>query len=72
MLKNNDVIILEGKTEFGTNFVKKNGSKFEIIKVMKWSQHQLLIKPLLSKTNENVILWVNLLPKSKNFLIKKR
>ena len=68
-LKREDVIILSGKTDFGKSFVKENGSNFEIVKVMTWGEHQLLIRAL-KENCEIGLIWINLLPESKNFNIK--
>ena len=45
-IKEGDIVILSGKTEFGNSFVKENGTEFEIIKFQRWHEHQLLIKPI--------------------------
>ena len=45
-IKEGDIVILSGKTEFGKSFVKENGTKFEVVKVQRWHEHQLLIKPI--------------------------
>ena len=68
-LKKDDVIILSGKTDFGKSFVEENGSNFEIVKVMTWGEHQLLIRAL-KENCEIGLIWINLLPESKNFNIK--
>tara|TARA_B100000073_G_C23283572_1_gene391585 strand:- start:287 stop:508 length:222 start_codon:yes stop_codon:yes gene_type:complete len=68
-IKKDDIIQLSGKTEFGKSFVKENGDKFQIVKVQTWSEHQLLLKPL--KENVEVgLIWINLIPESRNFNIK--
>ena len=68
-IKKDDVIILSGKTDFGKSFVEENGSNFEIVKVMTWGEHQLLIRAL-KENCEIGLIWINLLPESKNFNIK--
>ena len=65
-IKEGDIVILSGKTEFGKSFVKENGTEFEIIKVQRWDEHQLLIKPI-KENCEIGLIWINVLPKSTNF-----
>ena len=69
-LKNNDIITISGRTDFGKSFIKENGSDFKIIKVMTWDEYQLLIQPI-NENSEIRSIWINLLPKSKNFKIDK-
>ena len=69
-LKNNDIITISGKTDFGKSFVKENGPDFKIIKVETWGEYQLLISPI-NKKSEIRSIWINLLPESKNFKIDK-
>ena len=70
-LKADDVISLEGKTEFGKNFVKENGSEFKISKVNTWDQYQLVLVSLTEKVKRPIIR-INLYPESKNFKIIKK
>ena len=70
LLERGDNITLGGKTDFGKSFVKENGSKFEVVKVQTWGEHQLLLKNL-NENSEIPLLWINLLPESTNFKIKK-
>ena len=69
-IKRNDVITLSGKTKFGKSFVKENGSKFEVVKFETWAEHQLLIRAL-KEDCEIGLIWINFLPESKNFNIKR-
>jgi len=69
-LYKDDIIKLSGKTEFGELFIKENGSKFEVVKVMTWGEHQLLIR-CLKEGCEIGLIWINLLPESRNFKIEK-
>jgi len=68
-LQPKDIIYLSGKTEFGKSFVKENGTKFEVVKFQTWGEHQILIRAL-KEDCEIGLLWINFLPKSKNFNIK--
>ena len=70
-LKADDVISLEGKTEFGKAFVKENGSDFKISKVNTWDQYQLVLISLTEKVKRPIIR-INLYPESKNFKIIKK
>ena len=70
-LKADDVISLEGKTEFGKNFVKENGSDFKIGKVNTWDQYQLVLISLTENVKRPIIR-INLYPESKNFKIIKK
>ena len=70
-LKADDVISLEGKTEFGKTFVKENGTDFKISKVNTWDQYQLVLVSLTEKV-ERPIIRINLYPESKNFKITKK
>tara|TARA_R100001198_G_C5117645_1_gene141978 strand:+ start:139 stop:360 length:222 start_codon:yes stop_codon:yes gene_type:complete len=70
-LKADDVISLEGKTEFGKTFVKENGTDFKISKVNTWDQYQLVLVSLTEKVKRPIIR-INLYPESKNFKIIKK
>ena len=70
-LKADDVISLEGKTEFGKTFVKENGTDFKISKVNTWDQYQLVLVSLTEKVKQPIIR-INLYPESKNFKIIKK
>ena len=69
-IKKSDIIVLSGKTDFGKSFVKENGSEFEIVKVQTWGEHQLLLRTVKEECDIGLI-WINLLPESKNFNIEK-
>ena len=69
-LKKNDIIKLSGKTEFGKSFIKENGSEFEVVKVMTWGEHQILLR-ILKENSDVGLIWINLLPESRNFKIEK-
>ena len=70
-LKTNDVVSLEGKTEFGKTFVKENGTDFKISKVNTWDQYQLVLVSLTENVKRPIIR-INLYPESKNFKINKK
>ena len=65
-IKEGDIVILSGKTEFGNSFVKENGNEFKIVKFQTWHEHQLLIKPI-KENCEIGLIWINVLPESTNF-----
>ena len=67
-VKQNDKIMLSGKTEFGKSFIKENGNEFKVVKVQTWGEHQLLLKAIKEKC-EIGLIWINLLPESRNFKI---
>ena len=69
-IKEKDIITLSGKTDFGKSFVKENGSEYEIVKVQTWGEHQLLLRTVKQDCDIGLI-WINLLPESKNFNIEK-
>ena len=69
-IKKDDIIILSGKTKFGRTFIEENGSEFEVAKVQTWGEHQLLLKTIKEKC-EIGLIWINLMPESTNFKIKK-
>ena len=69
MIKINDKIHLSGKTDFGKSFVNENGNEFEVVKVQTWGEHQLLLRTV-KKNCEIGLIWINLLPESRNFKIK--
>ena len=69
-LKKDDIIFLSGKTEFGKSFIEENGNEFQILKIQTWGEYQLLLRT--QKENAEIsMIWINLLPESKNFNIKK-
>jgi hypothetical protein len=69
-VQRDDIIELSGKTDFGKLFIKENGNKFEVVKIQTWGEHQLLLR-ILKKENEIGLIWINLLPTSRNFKIYK-
>ncbi len=65
-----DKIILSGKTGFGKSFIEENGSEFEVVKVMTWAEHQLLLR-CLKEDCEIGLIWINFgLTSSRNFTFK--
>ena len=65
-------ILLSGKTEFGKAFVKENGTEFEVVKVMTWAEHHLLLKAI-KKNCEIGLIWINFgLTESTNFTFKMK
>jgi hypothetical protein len=71
MIKINDKISLSGKTDFGKSFIKENGSEFEVVKVQTWGEHQLLLRTVKADC-EIGLIWINLLPESRNFKINNK
>ena len=69
-LKRNDRITLKGKTDFGKSFIKENGTKFQVVKIQTWDQHQLLLRTL-KENCEIGLIWINIFPESRNFQIYK-
>ena len=69
-IQRNDIIELSGKTKFGESFIEENGTKFQVVKIQTWGEHQLLLKAL-KRNCEIGLIWINLLPKSTNFEIYK-
>jgi len=69
-LKAGNTIYLSGKTDFGRQFVKENGSRFRVVKVQTWAEDQLLLKNR-TRGCEVELIWINLFPTSKNFTIDK-
>ena len=71
MIKKDDKITLSGKTDFGKSFIKENGSEFEVVKVQTWGEHQLLLRTV-KENCEIGLIWINLLPESRNFKINNK
>tara|TARA_Y100001963_G_C6757852_1_gene437881 strand:- start:292 stop:522 length:231 start_codon:yes stop_codon:yes gene_type:complete len=64
-----DIVTLSGRTDFGKSFIEENGSDFKVIKLQTWAEHQLLLTPM-DGDSEIKYIWINLLPKSRNFKIE--
>ena len=71
MIKKDDKITLSGKTDFGKSFIKENGSEFQVVKVQTWGEHQLLLRTV-KENCEIGLIWINLLPESRNFKINNK
>ena len=64
-----DIVTLSGKSDFGKSFLKENGTEYEIVTTEKWGEYRLLLRAL-KKDCETGLVWIGLLPESRNFKIK--
>ena len=65
-----DLVTLSGKSDFGKSFVNENGFDYEIVKTEKWGEYRLLLRSL-KKDCETGLVWIGLLPESRNLKIEK-
>ena len=65
-----NLVTLSGKSEFGKSFIKENGTEYEIVKTEKWGEYRLLLRSL-KEDCETGLVWIGLLPESRNLKIEK-
>tara|TARA_Y100001937_G_scaffold42057_1_gene59628 strand:- start:508 stop:771 length:264 start_codon:yes stop_codon:yes gene_type:complete len=69
-LNTGNLVTLSGKSEFGKTFIEQNGTEYEIVKTEKWGEYRLLLKSL-KENCETGLVWIGLLPESRNLKIEK-
>ena len=69
-LVRDDIVTLSGISDFGKSFIKENGTEYQIVTTEQWGEYRLLLRTM-KKNCETGLVWIGLVPKSRNLKIEK-
>ena len=67
-LRKDKKVVLEAKSDFGKSFLEENGTEYIVVTTERWGDYRLLLKSL-KKDAETGLVWIGVLPESRNFKI---